>query len=44
MTGGALKMKKIGIIGLGYIGKTIIEAVTDGSIDNATIQAVYDID
>ena len=37
-------MKKIAIIGLGYIGNTIIEAVNDGSIDNAVIHAVYDID
>ena len=37
-------MKKIGIIGLGYIGNTIINAVIDGTIENAVIQAVYDID
>lgn len=37
-------MKKIGLIGLGYIGTTIIEAVTDETIEDAIIQAVYDID
>ena len=37
-------MKKIGLIGLGYIGNTIIEAVENGTIDDAVIQAVYDID
>lgn len=37
-------MKKIGLIGLGFIGNTIIDAVVDGTIENAVIQAVYDID
>lgn len=37
-------MKKIGIIGVGYIGSTIIEAVVEGMIDDVIIQAVYDID
>ncbi|MHA1199362.1 MAG: aspartate dehydrogenase domain-containing protein [Candidatus Heimdallarchaeaceae archaeon] len=37
-------MKKIGVIGLGYIGTTIIEAVADETIEDAIIQAVYDID
>lgn len=37
-------MKKIGIIGLGFIGKTIMDAIGEGEIEDAIIQAVYDID
>ena len=37
-------MKKVGIIGVGYIGNTIIEALVEGKVENAVVQAVYDID
>lgn len=37
-------MKKIGIIGLGFIGSTISNAIVDGQIEDAVIQSVYDID
>ncbi len=36
--------KKVGLIGIGYIGTTIIQAIIEGKIENAEIQAVYDID
>ncbi len=37
-------IKKIGLIGLGYIGTTILNAVSEEANENLTIQAVYDID
>jgi len=37
-------MKRVGIIGIGYIGNTIIEALVEGKVENTVVQAVYDID
>ncbi len=36
--------KKIGLIGLGYIGTTILDAINKEENENLIIQAVYDID
>ncbi|MHA1399770.1 MAG: aspartate dehydrogenase domain-containing protein [Candidatus Heimdallarchaeaceae archaeon] len=35
-------MKKVGIVGLGFIGQTIIDAINEGKV-KAKLQAVYDI-
>lgn len=36
--------KKVGLIGVGYIGTTILEAIAEEDIENLVVQAVYDID
>jgi aspartate dehydrogenase len=37
-------IKKIGLIGIGYIGTTIIQAIAEEKIEDTVVQAVYDID